>query len=108
MSLEAKIDALIVALNENTAARKGEAAATPAAADKPKPPAKAKGPTKDDLTAAAKAFASQHGKPAWKALLGKFGATDLNSVAEKDYAAVIAASQEAPVADKPEAEDDGL
>ncbi len=56
MSLEAKIDALIEALDRNTASNSGDAAATPAkkpaAAAKKTPakkPAAKKGPTVDDL-----------------------------------------------------------
>lgn len=110
MSLEAKIDSLIVALNENTAAMKASGAS---AAKSPDAPAKGKaakapaGPTREEVTAAATAYAKEHGKAAAKALISKHGGKDLASLPEKSWSAFIEATKEAP-GEGEEDEDDGL
>lgn len=111
MSLEAKIEALTAALNENTAAIKAAGGAAPKSADAgekkgPGRPPKAKGPTMEEVTAAAKAYATEHGKPAAKALIAKHGGADLKSLPESAWAAFVEDTKNAPEAD-PE-DDDGL
>lgn len=112
MSLEQKIEALTEALNANTAALKaakgGAAASAPAESERRGPgrPAKPKGPTMEEVTAAAKAYATAHGKPAAKALIAKHGGDDLKSLPESAWAAFVEDTKNAPA--EPEDEDDGL
>ena len=68
---------------------------------------KAAGPTREEVDAAAKAYAKEHGKPAAKALITKHGGTDLASIPEKAWAAFVADTKNAP-ADEPAEDDDGL
>lgn len=108
MSLEAKIDALIVALDKNTAARLagGGGDAGAAKADKPAKAGKtAKVPTEEEVKAAGTAYAKQHGKAPAKALIAKFG-KDLASIPEDKRAAFIAACAEAPEAEEEDEDDD--
>lgn len=114
MSFEEKIEKLTAALIENTAALRAAGGSAPKTETKADAKAgakatgtKAKVPTKDEVTAAAKAYATEHGKPAAKALIAKHGGADLASLPEANYAAFIAATKEAPEADEPE-DDDGL
>lgn len=116
MSLEAKIEALTGALTENTAALKAAMAAGvvpsgkggDAAPAKGGKGAKAAGPTREEVDAAAKAFAKEHGKPAAKALIAKHGGADLASIPEKAWAAFVADTKNPPAAEEPAEDDDGL
>ena len=122
MSFEAKIDTLIAALNDNTAALRASGStpaattATKAAAttekaapvkEKASKPSKPAGPTKEEVVAAAKAYASEHTKDAAKALIKKHGGADLASLPEANWAAFVEATKGAPE-DETAEEDDGL
>jgi hypothetical protein len=103
MSLEEKIDELIVALNKNTAAHagKGGAAAEPAASGKRKPAAAAadEGPKvkADDVKAALMKVKEDVGTPAAKKIISDAGADDMADLLTKPklFAKVMTACEAA-------------
>lgn len=94
--LEQKIDALIVALDKNTAALTGgkpaAAATATAAAGKPGRPAAPK-ITQDDVAAKASALKEAQGMPAVRAMFKEHGSDDgkIAGVPKANYAALVAA-----------------
>ena len=75
--------------------------------EKASKPSKPAGPTKEEVVAAAKAYASEHTKDAAKALIKKHGGADLASLPEANWAAFVEATKGAPE-DETAEEDDGL
>lgn len=116
--LEQKIEALIVALDKNTAALTGgkapaAASAPTAAAGKPAAkPAAAPKVTQEQVAEKASALKDAQGMPAVRALFKEHGAEDgkIASVPKANYAGLIAAIDAALAGGEPEAaeEDEGL
>jgi hypothetical protein len=107
MSLEAKIDELIVALNKNTAAHGGKPAPTTAATS-----TKAATFTFEQVKQAVVGVKDMHGKPAAQKIIKDVGkAAELASIKPAQFAAVMAACAamaEATTDEAAEVEEDTL